>query len=213
MQEYYNRRAREYEAIYATDDPTRRAELAAIAAQVASLLAGRRVFEVACGTGYWTTIIAKAASNVTATDASKEMLEIASSKALPPNRVTFLTADAYDLASVPGKFDAALANFWLSHVPRARIDEFLTGLGARLEPGSVVFMADNMYMPGVGGELVSTPGHPDTFKLRTLADGSQHLVLKNYYDEGQLRTLLNSYASDLRVHMGTAYWWCSYSKP
>ena len=213
MQEYYNRRAGEYEAIYATSDPTRRAELTGIEAEVKTLLAGKRVLEIACGTGYWTAVAARTALHITATDASHEMLEIASAKALPPGIVTLLHGDAYDLASIPGEFDAAFANFWFSHIPRARLGDFLAKLQGKLLPGSLVFMADNVYVPGVGGELVHPPGSADSYKIRTLSDGSQHRILKNYYAEGELREILTPFAADLHVHVGSAYWWCAYTTP
>jgi hypothetical protein len=38
-----------------------------------------------------------------------------------------------------------------------------------------------MFVPGVGGELMSQPASNDTFKLRRLADGSTYEVLKNDY--------------------------------
>jgi ubiquinone/menaquinone biosynthesis C-methylase UbiE len=210
MQDYYNRRAHEYEVIYATTDPVRRAELDALETEIERLVAGKRVLEIACGTGYWTAIAARSAHHVTALDASGEMLEIARAREYPPGRVTFTRGDAYDLAAVPGVFDSALANFWFSHIPRARIGDFLEGLARKLQPASLVVMADNVYVPGVGGELVHPPGSDDTYKLRTLSDGSQHLVLKNYFDEHRLRAVIAPHASDLRVQLGAAYWWCAY---
>jgi hypothetical protein len=72
-------------------------------------------------------------------------------------------------------------------------------------------MADNMYMPGVGGELVSKPGTDDTFKLRSLADGTQYEVLKNYFTQQELTGLFAPHARDLDVHMGECYWWLSYT--
>ncbi len=209
MQEYYNRRAREYERIYYRDDPVRQSELAAMSEAIEQAFTGRRALEVACGTGFWTEVAARVARSVVATDASPEMLAIARAKGLPGN-VEFRQADAYALASVPGDLDAGLANFWLSHVPKARIEEFLDGFHARIGIGSVVFMADNIYLPGVGGELVVEPGSEDTFKLRELQDGTKHKVLKNYYDAGQPRDIFGPRSDDLNVHVGECFWWVSY---
>ena len=91
------------------------------------------------------------------------MLAIARSKTLPADKVEFRQGDAYALDSVPGPFDAGLANFWFSHLPKSRIDEFLTTFHARLVRGAVVFMADNVYLPGIGGELI------ERRELRTLS--------------------------------------------
>src|SRR5690348_12005201 len=183
MQEYYSRRAPEYEAIYTETDPARKPELEQLTEAMRAALSGRRVLEVACGTGYWTSMLAGHATYISATDISPEMLKLAAQKGLPPEQARFSNSDAYDLCWLPGEFDGGLANFWLSHVPRARLHEFLAGFHAKLSPGARVFMADNVYVEGVGGELVQKPGEADTYKRRQLQDGTTYDVLKNYFTE------------------------------
>ena len=73
--EYYRRRAGEYEAIYAK--PERQADLALLRKEVPQRLAGRRVLEIACGTGYWTALVAPLAASVVATDTAEEPMAIA----------------------------------------------------------------------------------------------------------------------------------------
>ena len=131
--EYYRRRAGEYEAIYAK--PERQADLLLLKKKIAEILKNARVLEVACGTGYWTTVIASAAKAVTATDLAEEPMNIARSKTYAGDNVTFVEADAYALPESLGRFDAAFAGFWWSHVPRQRVGEFVASLHARLEPG------------------------------------------------------------------------------
>ncbi len=192
------------------DDPVRQREQTAIRAAMKEIFGRRRILEVACGTGYWTQFVAEVADHILATDLSEEMLELAREKNLPPVKVQFQVVDAYALRSAPGSFNAGLANFWFSHVPKSRLDEFLRGFHHRLGAGAVVFLADNVYVPGLGGELVVRPGLEDTFKLRELADGSRHEVLKNYYDADQLRRILAPRAADLKTHVGQCFWWVSY---
>src|SRR3954464_9891329 len=103
MQEYYDKRAKEYEAIYHRDDPVRLHELAATATAMCNTLGGLDVLEIACGTGYWTEQLADYALSITATDASPQMLEIARGKALPSS-VHLIHADAYDLSTLEGSF-------------------------------------------------------------------------------------------------------------
>ncbi len=210
LTDYYSRRASEYEAIYRRDDPVRQAEQRAIASTIQELFHNRRVLEVACGTGFWTEKLVEVAREICAVDASAEVLAVAKAKGLPPDRVRFLQADAYALETVEGTFDSGLANFWFSHIPKARLGEFLDGLHRRLGAGAVVFMADNMLVPGIGGELVTLPGSEDTFKLRELEDGSKHQVLKNYYDAEQLRQMLGPTVADLKIYIGQCFWWVSY---
>ena len=76
--------------------------------------------------------------------------------------------------------------------------------------GASVFFADNVHVPGVGGDLTAPDANGDTFKLRRLADGSRHRVLKNYYTDEELRALLAPFAQDLVLHRGGNFWSASY---
>jgi SAM-dependent methyltransferase len=146
MTDYYARRAQEYEAIYAK--PERQADLAALRIRLPALLAGRHVYEVACGTGYWTQFVAQEAASVFATDYNEEVLAIARTKTLPPGRVTFARGDAFAPPPAPVACDGALAAFWWSHVRRgaqteatvalARARTTLIGIGAQLALAGLV---------------------------------------------------------------------------
>ncbi|MFQ5606833.1 MAG: class I SAM-dependent methyltransferase [Candidatus Zixiibacteriota bacterium] len=216
MQEYYDRRAPVYENIYDFDDPIRRKELDEIESELIKAAAGQSVLEIACGSGYWTNLLAPVAPvppvalKVSALDASKQMLEIARARGLDPARVSFLLADAYDLPDFKERFTLGLAAFWLSHVPRARVSEFLDGFQRRLTPGALVFLFDNHLVRGMGGELLAPKGDPNTYKIRKLPDGSRYQVVKNYYDERSLRETLSDFGSDIRTHVGSVYWWATY---
>jgi ubiquinone/menaquinone biosynthesis C-methylase UbiE len=211
--DYYSRRASEYEQIYHRLDPYMQSELESISQLIMKIFRGHRILEVACGTGYWTQFAARVADSITATDGSLEMLKIAKTKNLPAHKVRFVQADAYRLESISGEFDAGLANFWFSHIPAVRVDEFLTGFHRRLTPDAVVFLADNVYVPGIGGELVTRSGCEDTFKMRKLNDGSRYIVLKNYYDADKLQAIFMEIGHDLKVNVGHCFWWTSYKLP
>ena len=71
-------------------------------------------------------------------------------------------------------------------------------------------MADNRYVPGIGGQLITKLGIEDTFKLREGADGSKHEVLKNYYDRETLERLFSSQGSDLKIHEMQCFWSVQY---
>ncbi|GAH23357.1 unnamed protein product, partial [marine sediment metagenome] len=70
---------------------------------------------------------------------------------------------------------------------KCQLNDFLHGFHGKLTSGAVVFMADNIYVPSIGGERIKESGCKDTFKLRELSDGSKCKVLKNYYNANQLR--------------------------
>jgi len=210
LRNYYNQRAQEYESIYHRDDPIRQQEQNAISKVMKEVLRDRSILEVACGTGFWTQIVSQTARHIVAIDSSTEMLQIAKSKTIQPNKVTFLEADAYALSNVPGSFEGGLANFWFSHIPKTRINEFLLGFHKKIVKHGAVFMADNTYVPGIGGELVTQPGSEDTFKVRKLANGSEHVILKNYYTKNQLRDIFTTFTANLNIHLGSCFWWISY---
>ena len=75
---YYAKRANEYERIY--QKPERQSDLAALNRLLTEIISGHEVLEIACGTGYWTQVISRAATSVTATDINEEVLQIARTK-------------------------------------------------------------------------------------------------------------------------------------
>jgi len=213
LRKYYNDSAKDYDVMYARRDPVWRKELEALTDAMTRSLTDCRVLEVACGTGFWTEIVAKVARYVVAVDSSEKMLAIARKRKSRGANVQYRHCNAYTLAKVPRIFDAGLANFWFSHVPKSRIDEFLNGWHRKLGKAAVVFMSDNVYVPGIGGELIVKAGVEDTFKLRRRADGSEYKVLKNYYEHDSLIRLLSPKTRNLEVHEGKRFWWLNYTVP
>src|SRR6185312_1614063 len=90
---YYADRAREYEKIY--EKPERQGDLIALEGFFQSLFTNKNVFEIACGTGYWTQRIAKAAASVLATDINQAVIDVAKAKAYEKGNVKFDVADIY----------------------------------------------------------------------------------------------------------------------
>ena len=206
--DYYRRRAVEYEAIYAR--PERQQDLSVLRKQIPEKLAGATVLEIACGTGYWTQEIARAAKRVLATDVAEEPMRIAQAKSYPAGKVAFETADAYALGEALGRFDAAFAGFWWSHVPRERVAEFLGSLHARLEPGSRVLLLDNLYVEGNSTALAGIDAAGNTYQMRRLGDGTHVRVLKNFVSEEELRTQLAPHAAGFSYRPFEYYWLAEY---
>jgi SAM-dependent methyltransferase len=211
MIDYYSQRAPEYEEIYKREDPARRNELRFIGKELRAAVSRRRVLELACGTGYWTELMAEVANHLTAVDASPEMLQFARAKVGRHRNVQILGGDAYAPGDVPGRFNAGVAMFWFSHIHRARLGEFLEAFHRKLDADAIVFMADNVFVPGIGGDLVHDREGLDTYKLRKLKDGSEHRIIKNYYSEAELKTILEPHVASPTTSFGTAYWWTRYA--
>jgi demethylmenaquinone methyltransferase/2-methoxy-6-polyprenyl-1,4-benzoquinol methylase len=181
---YYAARAAEYERIY--DKPERQADLQRLRTLVRACFAGRNVLEIACGTGYWTQFIAPAADSVTALDINPETLAIAREKPLLHDRVRFETADVHALYPRYHGYSGAFAGFWWSHLKRSERVVFLDTLHRALAPGAVVMLLDNCYVEGSSTPISHTDAEGNTYQQRTLADGTRHVVLKNFPAESGL---------------------------
>ncbi len=175
---YYRERATEYDAIYAK--PERQEDLATLRATLPGLVAGRRVLEIAAGTGYWTAVLSASASAITATDINAQTLDVARGRDFGPADLTFQVADAYALDQVPDEFDTAFIGFFWSHVLRADLPQFLAGLTARLGSGATVIALDNRYVPGSSTPIGRTTAEGDTYQRRMLDDGRDFEILKNF---------------------------------
>jgi len=205
---YYSARAAEYDRVYLR--PERQQELGRLRASLRRLLAGHDVLEVACGTGYWTAVIAPVAQSVVATDASAEVLELARARSYPPGKVRFALADAYELGGVAGEFTAGLAAFWWSHVPRQKLSTLLSAFHRRLGPGARVLFVDNCYREGSSTPLAGWDEDGNSYQERVLEDGSHFRIVKNFPTPGELRTVLSGRAKGLRITFLHYYWSASY---
>jgi SAM-dependent methyltransferase len=205
---YYTARASVYDAGYAgTPQPWVRTMVHAL--QIA--LADRHVLELACGTGHWTGYAAEVARSVTATDIAPTMLAHARDKLHAHRNVTVVAGDAYQLDQIAGDFTAGLAMQWFSHIPKAHVTNFLTHWHARLGSRAAIFLGDNQRRADDRDPLISIPGDPNTYEIRTLRDGSQYTIIKNYYTADELRTVLAPTADDLQITMSQRWWWLSYT--
>ncbi|HXC86009.1 MAG TPA: class I SAM-dependent methyltransferase [Trebonia sp.] len=204
LADYYRDRSAEYDAIYAK--PERQDDLATLHAMLPPLVADRRVLEIAAGTGYWTRTLSRSASVITATDINAETLDVAREREFGPAQVALQVADAYALDEVPGQFDTAFIGFFWSHVPRAGLPRFLTGLHARLGPGARVIVLDNRYVPGSSTPISRTGPDGDTFQLRTLNDGRGYEIVKNFPARGQFTADIAAVARDVEWTQLPYFW-------
>jgi demethylmenaquinone methyltransferase/2-methoxy-6-polyprenyl-1,4-benzoquinol methylase len=208
LKDYYARRAREYERIY--DKPERQDDLARLREIVPSLLDGRDVLEIACGTGYWTQHVATRAASVLATDVNEEVLELARQKSFPRDNVAFARVDIYSDDDPGRRFDAGLGAFWWSHVPRQGIGRFLECFHRRLAPGAAVVFLDNRYVEGSSTPPTRTDDDGNTYQTRKLDDGTQYEVLKNFPNEAELSGALGKCAATLEYAKLDYFWYATY---
>ncbi len=209
MVRYYADRAKEYERIY--HKPERQDDLRCLRDFVGRTFADTAVLELACGTGYWTEMLARSSASVVATDINDEVLAIARSKPVDPGKTTFRKENAYDLPIFPQSFTGGLAAFWWSHVPKARLRDFLRGFHRVFSPAARVLFIDNCYVAGSSTPISRTDEQGNSYQIRRLDNGSTHEVLKNFPTESELRAAVEGLADDVWVEFLQYFWILSYA--
>ena len=203
-EDYYRERAPEYDQVYLKLE--RQEDLRSIRAWLPDILRGRRVLDVASGTGYWTDVFADSAASIVATDVNDVTLGVARNRRDWPPHVQFAVADAFDLARVTGDFNAAFVGFFWSHIPLARLDTFLCGLFGRLDDDAVVVFMDNLYVDGSNHPIVRTDDQGNTFQRRQLASGDEWEVLKNFPRMESLGSILKRFSPHVDLRSWDYYW-------
>jgi len=210
LADYYARRAAEYERIYSK--PERQADLRALEARMQKMFSGRKVLELACGTGYWTPFIASAAAQVTALDLNEEVLKIARTKK-HADKVDFVKGSAYEIPDFGRTHDALFAGFWWSHVPLEKLDGFIADCLAAVAPGALIAFLDNRYVEGSSTALARRDKRGNSFQLRSLDDGSTHEVLKNFPTESELIQRVSRIGWGANVELLDYYWLLTWWAP
>src|SRR5258708_8710963 len=106
LAEYYAQRAAEYDEVYRK--PERQYDLARLRGLLPPLVAGKRVLEIAAGTGYWTQVLAGTATAITATDVNAETPALAAQRHYCPAPASLRPARASPPGAVPGGFGPGL---------------------------------------------------------------------------------------------------------
>lgn len=207
---YYAQRAAEYERIYAK--PERQADLRALEARIRQIFTGRKVLELACGTGYWTDVFAAQAAQVAALDMNEEVLEIARSKK-NAGKVQFVRGSAYEIPDFGRVHDALLAGHWWSHVPLGRMDAFLRSAVQSVAPGALIAFFDNNYVAGSSTAVTRRDAEGNSYQTRGLDDGSTHEVLKNFPSASELIQRASRYGWGAHVEQLQYYWLLTWWAP
>ena len=205
--DYYAKRANEYERIY--QKPERQKDLAGLRKLFQQAFAGQSVLEVACGTGYWTQVVAETAKSITATDINDEVLQIARAKKYAGN-VSFQKVDAFDLSFPKNGFTAGLAAAWWSHLRKAQIRGFLLQFHRLFSPGSIIVFMDNRFVPGSNTPIARTDAEGNTYQLRKLENRDEHEVLKNFPNETEVRETVADLAAEISWTELKYYWFLTY---
>ncbi len=148
---------------------------------------GGEVVELAAGTGWWSPLLASK-GKLSIYDASEAPLDRARDRLVAHGlRAHIHVRDAW--AEPDRQVDALFCGFWLSHVPRARLGEFLALVRRWLKPGGLFAFIDSRPDPQSGA--VDQPISPEPeVSGRRLADGREFRVVKVFYEPSELEAEL-----------------------
>jgi SAM-dependent methyltransferase len=166
-------------------------------------LAHLDVLELAPGTGLWTEVLLDAGATVTAVDAAPEMLDALRRRCVGP-RLTALRADLFHW-SPPRRFDAAVACFFMSHVPDERFDTFLGLVASSLRPGGCAFLLDGLReATSTARDHVLGEDGAQTM-LRRLDDGRTYEIVKVFRSDDELVSACARAGLDVEVRRTATY--------
>ncbi len=200
---YYRERAKEYENIYLK--PERQDDLERATAVLQDIFKNKNIFEINCGTGYWTAVLAKTAASIFATDINETVIEIARQKHYENANVAFGIADIYNYEA-PKKYEHLFSGFIWSHIQVQYLQDFLKEVNRFIMPGGMVVFMDNNYVEGSNLPVTKTDEQGNTFQTRKLKDGSVHLVRKNFPSEAFIKEQLKDIAKDIQFISLEYYW-------
>jgi demethylmenaquinone methyltransferase/2-methoxy-6-polyprenyl-1,4-benzoquinol methylase len=201
---YYSARAAGYEQIY--DRPERQSDLAVLRRRLRKLVAGERVLELACGTGYWTEVMAATAASIRAIDASESSIEIARARNLASDSVSLEVGDVFEFELEPGAYSTVVTGFLWSHLPRQECRSFVRNLGRRLGQGIRAIFFDNRFVEGSSTPIARMDDHGDSYQLRTLDGGGQFEVVKNFPTKEELLGVVRAVAGSAEVEELEYFW-------
>ncbi|MFL5679321.1 MAG: class I SAM-dependent methyltransferase [Chloroflexota bacterium] len=192
---YYEARAPEYDDWYLrrgrysrgpVHDAAWNAELDAAGRWLDGLAIRGEIVELAGGTGWWSPLLAEK-GELSIYDAAAAPLERARDRLLAHNlRAHLHVRDAW--AEPDRQVDALFAGFWLSHVERDRLPEFLALARRWLKPGGTFAFVDSLRDPQSGA--ADNPEPADDMATRRLADGREFRIVKVFHEPSALREAL-----------------------
>jgi SAM-dependent methyltransferase len=201
MIDYYEARAPEYDDWYlrrgryargAIHDAAWNAELDSAGRWLDGLPWSGEIVELAAGTGWWSPLLASR-GELSLYDASPAALDRARERLVAHDlRAHLHVRDAW--AEPDRAVDALFMGFWLSHVPRERLADFLALAHRWLKPGGRLAAIDSLPDSSSGAADHAEPA--DDLAVRRLADGREFRIVKVYYAPDDLAAALGAAGFD-----------------
>ena len=200
--DYYRARAGEYDEWWfrtgrydrgAEFNARWRAEVATVEAALDTWLTARRpqtLLELACGTGLFTRRLAPRVPQITAVDASPEVVAINRSRVAAAN-VDYIEADLFSWRPA-ARYDAVFFSFWLSHVPEDRFAVFWDNVANALAPGGAVYLIDSAFDTMSTAKDHVLPERDAGVVTRRLNDGREFRIVKLFWEPRALAARLGA---------------------
>ena len=195
MLAYYEARAPEYDDWYLrrgryergpVHDAAWNAELDAAGRWLDALPIHGEIVELAAGTGWWSPLLADK-GELSLYDGASAPLDRARERLVAHRlRAHLHVRDAW--AEPDRAVDALFTGFWLSHVPRSRLDAFLGIVRRWLKPGGIFAFIDSR--PDPQSSAIDHPTPAADASVRRLDDGREFTVVKVYYEPAELEAAL-----------------------
>ena len=195
MIDYYEARAPEYDDWYlrrgryergAIHDAAWNAELDGAGRWLDGLPWHGEIVELAAGTGWWSPLLASR-GELSLYDASPAALDRARERLVAHQlRAHLHVRDTW--ADPDRAVDGLFMGFWLSHVPRERLGEFLALARGWLKPGGRFGAIDSL--PDAASGAADHPEPADDLAVRRLDDGREFRIVKVYYAPDELAAAL-----------------------
>ncbi len=206
---YYSQRAQEYEKIY--DKPERQNDIYKITQYLKTTFNKNDVFEIACGTGYWTQYISKTANSIFATDINKSVIKIAKSKKYSCP-VKFHETDIFNLSSINQTFNSGFAGFIWSHIAKQDLQSFVTHFLSKINKDGIVVFIDNLFVKNSSTPVESVDEYGNTYQKRRLENGSYHKVIKNFPTDSEIINLINPFGTNIDIKRLDYFWILQFNK-
>jgi ubiquinone/menaquinone biosynthesis C-methylase UbiE len=195
---YYRKRAQEYDETTGQTEDLQRAFARArdLLQQHAPV---ERILELACGTGTWTRALLPLGGELTAIDASPEMLALARQK-VGNAVVQFQQADLFQWQPKQ-QYDLVFFANWLSHIPPQRLDAFLGTVARAVRPGGSLAMVDQYAPLQEDREIIVRDVEEGAiYAKRSLLNGQTFLIVKVFYDLQSIEHRLDALDFTVTVH-------------
>jgi SAM-dependent methyltransferase len=211
IKKYYSDIAVNYDNLAGYEDPNTEKIRKEMKSRHQKYLKGHDILEIACGTGYWTEVIAKTAHSILSVDIDKKMISRAKKRVAKFKNVTFKIADAYSLDSIKGTFSAAYAHWWWSHIPKSRIRSFLSNLHKKLISNAFVLFSNHLPNYRDHKLKISHNKFGDRLEERILSNGKKYFVVKNFLAKREAFDYVSGLAKNIHFFRYKGFWELRYN--